>query len=200
MRLAYLTIALLLGPTLGANAQNVPMPAPGARIRVWLRSCAQTSPVSDCSPVTGWVVRSGGDTLVIRPDARNGETRIPWYSSRIESLDLRQVDRVQVSRGRNTHTGDGMAVGIVAGAVLGGGIGGAACDPYGFYDACVSGSALAGVVVGSLSGLIVGASLRSERWQDIALDGSLRGSSPAGVTITPTYARGAVGLNARITF
>ncbi|MGH7537811.1 MAG: hypothetical protein ACREMF_04190 [Gemmatimonadales bacterium] len=117
--------------------------------------------------VIGTVTGHRGDTLVLLTE-RSGSISVP----------LANLDLLEVSDGVHGHALTGLGLGLLAGAAVGGAIG-AAVEPDELLGRGIN--VLAGVALGGagggLIGVAVGASIRSERWQDIP--GRELGASPS---------------------
>lgn len=124
-------------------AQDAPAPAPGTRVRV-------TVPAVEDWPITGVLRRAGTDTLWLE---REGiELAIPRA----------QIERFQVSRGRRSHWFTGALVGGLVGAGAGA-VPAIGLAQAGYDDTEIL--AVAGFGIGAAAGGILGALIRSERWQ-----------------------------------
>jgi hypothetical protein len=100
--LISLVIAGVLGSAMAsAQASDSPVPAPGTRIRV-----VTARPVTS---VTGALVASSADTLVLRAD-KTGDT---------VSVPLSRVSRLDISRGTRTHKLRGAKIGFFGGMGVG---------------------------------------------------------------------------------
>lgn len=53
---------------------------------------------------------------------------------------------------------------------------------------------------GLVAGAIIGALIRTDRWEDLPLARRSTGAVPGRLIVAPTYAQGAAGLSARIAF
>ena len=145
-----------------AKAQSAPEPAlgPGSKLRVWLDRTEL--------PITGTYVSQDQDTLVIRPPGASATRTVP----------LSQVSRLQYSAGRHGHAGSGMGIGLLFGALLGGGAGASACeDGLISQGDCTAAAAVFGGLVGTFSGLIVGAISRSDRWEPASIKSLSQGAA-----------------------
>jgi len=123
---------------------------PGARVRV-------TTPDLPRGQLLGAVTRIDADTLVV------GSTPVA----------LRSLMRLEVSTGRRSHWATGLGIGFLAGAGLGAILGAAVGDPYGEIctptQCALAGAGILGLV-GMPVGAVVGAMIRTERWQEVPPD------------------------------
>jgi MFS family permease len=98
-----------------------------------------------------------GDTLVL---AR------PWTYE----LPLASVTRLEVSRGRKSHTLIGLGIGFIGGAAIGGLVatgfdeGGGDWGNYFLVGAAIGGAAFGAIGAG------IGALVKSDRWEEVPLD------------------------------
>jgi hypothetical protein len=104
-------------------------------------------------------------------------------------VPLAGLDRLEVSDGVYGHALTGLALGLLAGAVVGGTIG-AVVAPDELRQTVLAGVVLGGAG-GGLIGVVVGASIRSERWQEVPTPNL--GASP----FSTSEDRLAVGLSLR---
>ena len=147
-------LGLLLSPCIAWSQEPFAL-VPGVRIRVTANAAGRSERRS------GAVVTAGGDTLVLRLDGDG--TIVPFALARISQLE--------VSRGRVGHFDTGAKIGFAVGAVTGALL---ACPP-GNCDLS-SGSwgrlqMIAGAFVlgaaGVLTGGVVGASYKTDRWEPL---------------------------------
>jgi hypothetical protein len=147
MRFSILLAALLVVPLADTAAQDL-LPQPGQRVRV-------TVPTVDVSKEQATFQRVAGDTLVLSS----------------ASYALADVTRLDVFAGRHGHPWNGMLVGFLGGAVAGAGIAVAATDPEDeFYGLVVLVGAGIGAGGGLLIGTAVGASIKTDKWEQVPLD------------------------------
>jgi len=188
MRIAIVTIlAVLFAPT-DTWSQETERVEPGRQIRVTHGCDVRSGSASRCS-TRYRVARTAGayrhvsdDSLVF--DAFVGAAPL--------SLPLEAVHRIEVVQGQKSRWLSGMGLGLVVGTVGGAVIGYAATadEPSLPGIGAVAGLVL-GAPVGLLTGGIVGAFLKTERWQSVPLH-DLR------ATVAPqTDGRFALGLSAR---
>jgi hypothetical protein len=198
---AAVTAALTAGPR-AARAQTASFdpPAVGARVRVSRIGAA---------PLTGTVLRGASDSIVIgRPDGQR------------ESVAMKDVTGLEISRGRSRHVVVGTALGLVAGAA--GGLlikhngdrvtthefAFKSTDPNNLYLQAALGDASVaytdttkgrsmwipiGAIAGTASGTLVGY-LWKERWRPAAIR---RGDARVGMVPTSNPRRVALALSAR---
>jgi hypothetical protein len=147
-----LGLFVLLLPSLHAQSPEV---QPGIRVRVQ-PPCDATDTGAPCEPVLGRLLRASGDSVLIE-DAQ-GATR---------GIDLATASRFERSVGYRRHTLLGLGVGSLFGVgigamlVAGCGRGGSDDELCGIYFLP---SAAAGAAVGTL----VGALVRTERWEAVS--------------------------------
>ena len=178
--LVYAVLALTLQPPL--VAQQAPSVDPGQRIRISYDCRNRTSPTeakgADCRRSVGTFVTRRGDTLALAT------------KSSTVNYPLTTVARIELSRGRRSHSFAGMGVGFLVGTVA----------VYGLISSSESvasgavGMALAvlfGGGPGAGLGAFVGSRVVTEGWQDVELD-RLR------VSIIPH--RNGMGLGASLRF
>ena len=147
---------------------------PGTRVRV-LSLCDTTAAHTGCDVVKGQLLSRTSSALLIR-DANGAERRV----------NLAPGVRVQQSAGYRRHTllglGIGSAVGLLTGAVLV-----ADCVQGGEDDHLCSVRLVAAVSAGAAAGTLIGALIRSERWETVP-------ESRASLHIRPLHGRTAVAL------
>ncbi len=144
MRLITALVVLGVVQATPVLAQDAPAPAPGTRVRV-------TAPAVEDRPITGVFRRAGTDTLWL--DRKGIELAIPRA----------QIERFQVSRGRRSHWLTGAFVGGLVGA--GAGAVYASLYPGDLCSNCSEIFTAAGFGIGAAAGGIIGALIRTERWQ-----------------------------------
>lgn len=148
--LALLVALALTAPTLAAQPPRVPVPV-GARARVAVPA------------QTGWTIGTvaASDSAVIVLHA--GRDVVP------DTFLVAQVQALEVSRGRRRFLWGG--VGLLIGAVVGGGVGaivGSGGDgPDAEYAAAIAGTA--GAAAGAVLGATLGALRAPERWEAVWL-------------------------------
>ena len=137
--------------------------------------------------------QSARNRIIGTVTGQEGDSLLLWTEHHdTVPVSLADLDRLEVSHGVHGHALTGLGLGLLAGAVVGGTIG-AAVEPDELLGRGVN--VLAGVVLGSagggLIGVAVGASIRSERWQEFP-------THEQGVSLFPTGEnRLAVGLSLR---
>lgn len=164
--------AFLLTPCVTAAAQGQTSDvAPGTRIRLTL-PCAQTG-----RPAVGKE----------RTECRVEGTLVTWHPDTITlavaesptSYRLSPMSRLEVYRGRRSHTLAGAGVGFLVGggtmfALLSGSGSTAPCDQSANQDAIGSGACLGlkalGAVAGAGLGALIGGLVRSDRWQEVSVE------------------------------
>lgn len=172
--LLTLLACLLLRTPVHAQESSVP---PGTRVRVQ-RPCGATDTGRPCGAVVGRLLAPAGAGLLIE-DA-HGLTR---------RVDLATGSRLERSAGYRRHTllglGLGSLVGLGTGALLYSG-----CTTGGEDDGLCGFYYLAAVPAGAALGTVVGALMRTERWDAV--------SAPATTLhIWPLPGRTTVGLTVR---
>ena len=172
MRHATILVAILAFVPLTSATAQVPV-RPGERVRVTHQPICPAGTIclgpSPRRRSVGTFLAWKADSLVIQS---NGDTL---------SVPVNLVTRLDVSRGRNTNTGEGAGIGFLLGAVVGAVIGLASyeeCESQGAFS-CLGPDgpeiyALAGAIIGGLGGLVAGALIGSatetDRWQEVPLD------------------------------
>jgi hypothetical protein len=158
--------------TMPAGAQDAATLARGARVRVTVGA-----PWSE--QYTAKIDAIHGDTLLLE----GGATRVVLF---------RSLERLEVSQGRRGHPWRGAGIGFLVGAVTG-----AVLGPYtvpGEGDTAES-KAVAGAVLlgaaGALSGVVIGALIKTDTWEEVPLEGLRVSIAPRG---------GGVGVGVRLSF
>jgi hypothetical protein len=133
-----------------------------------------TSGVGDLCPGLRVRVRGAGQPMVgdvVAVDSESIDIRLA-RERRVVRVPRQQLTRIETLRGRKSAAGTGALVGLIPAAAFGGLLG------YGFYRAFCEGCsdspapamARGAVIVGApgaLLGAIVGAAVRTDRWEDI---------------------------------
>jgi hypothetical protein len=166
-RLAWTVVAL--GLALGggvAAAEEGPIPA-GARLRV----TTATSPA-----VVGTLAGRDATTLTLATDDSDAPRR----------LDLSAITRLEVSRGRKSHWLAGLLVGGAAGAALGAYY----CSGMNCNDGETAPAIAFFGAIGAASGALVGALIRTTRWETASPERLVVG-------VVPVRGRG-LGLSVRL--
>jgi hypothetical protein len=151
------------------RAQEAPRFEPGARLRVSTQDAAVRHFV-------GTFEGYDGGNIGIRPDH---ELTLIW-------VPLASVTNVQSSRGRKSQAWRGALIGLLAGGTFGAFVGAATyeeCvqrpgweglfDCYMYPESASQAAAMGGLTLGLLGagiGALIGASTKTDRWQDISLD------------------------------
>ncbi len=155
-RLAPVALAVLaLSPFTAGLAQEQALPLePGTRVRV-------TAPALGLDKQAATFETVIGDTLVLSVDST---TFFP----------LASVARLDVYRGRKSHSGRGAMIGALPGAVIGGVVAHELCtDEWMAADKAAECALLGGVIgagVGMGVGAIVGSLIKTDRWVEVPLD------------------------------
>jgi hypothetical protein len=160
---SLLTVMLSLAPApalAAAGAQAAPAVPVGTRVRF--------TPPERMRGLVGTIAGQRHDTLLLRTE-RDDTVPVP----------LAELDRLELSRGVHGHALKGLGLGFLVGAVVGGVVG-AAVEPDELLGRGVN--VAAGIILGgaggSLIGLGVGASVRTERWEAIPGDGAGAANGP----------------------
>ena len=146
-----LTASLFVPPSI-LSAQQPPPLEPGARVRV-------TAPDCGIDEQAGTLQPSRGDTLVLADGTRCLRSN---------------VARFEVSQGRKSNVGKGIGYGALVGGVVGSIV--AASDQASCTSWCVTEGSVAFIgaiifaVPGAFVGGIVGAFVKTERWEEVPLD------------------------------
>ncbi len=144
-----IVITLSLSPVAPTAAQQGPT-VPGARVRLWLRSC------SGCDrPLTGTLLSVWLDSVSVQSNRG------------VQTWPLSLVDRVDLPVAERTAKREGAAIGAALGA-LGAAVAWHACTDQGFM-ACFmypsrEVSAAMGAAGGVVVGYIIGSLIRIETW------------------------------------
>ena len=172
--LGFVVILLVLPSGLHAQAPTL---TPGSRVRVW-PACPASTPARACSPVIGQFLGFQGDSLLIQEDG--GPPRV---------IPGDPAMRLEVSAGRRGHTLLGLGVGTLTGLATGAAL----------VSSCTTGSEddglcniyyLITVPAGAGLGSILGALIRTDRWQSVA-------ASRISLNILPMPHRVSVTLGVR---
>lgn len=169
-RLAWTVVALglAIGSGVVAAAEEGPIRT-GARLRV----TTATSPA-----VVGTLASRDATTLTLATDGNDAPRR----------LDLSAITRLEVSRGRKSHWLAGLLVGAAAGAAFGA----YACSGSGLD--CSEGETAPAIAylgaIGAASGALVGALIRTTRWETTSPERLVVG-------VVPVRGRG-LGLSVRL--
>ena len=171
MKYAFGVLVLAAFFPVAATAQSASL-APGARVRV-------TAPNDNLKRVVGTVAEVRNDSILL---VNNRESR---------AVALANVTSLEVSKGQRSmflrDAGLGLGIGAVAGYVMGYATY-EECnpDPYGFFDCmfepesrgqAATWGGLVGGALGLVSGALVGAFHRVDRWESLTV--------PPRVTIRP---------------
>lgn len=167
-RIALLLAAMILAARLDLLAQQEPIVAPGARVRV-------TAPSISRDRLVGTVVEMGEDTCVLEVERRTQPVALP----------LASLETLEVSQGKKSKAGTGALIGLVVGAgggaALGAGICSSLSDLPGGSDDC-GGAAIAGALLFGLPscglGALIGWSIKVDRWEEVQLDRLRLGRAP----------------------
>ena len=183
--------AALLGACLLTAARVASLEAqalPDAFVRTGDRVRLQLTPAGSAeqpSRFTGVLERVRSDSLAVR-----------LADGSVVSVPLGRVRQLHVSDGRRPLTKQGIAVGLLAGAV-GGAIAGLTVEPNEYFPRPVVAAAGAAVfgLAGSVAGGVLGAVVRGERWSRVRTELPLR-----RVRLEPQLAGSADGLQLRVVF
>ncbi len=159
-RVASLAVALLFTTLVDLFAQQGSSLTPGDRVRV--------SRFGTVAPVVCIVLSMKADTLVLDAEGRVETLEVP----------LALVEKVEVSRGKESNAGKGAIRGGVVGASFGLVFAGAILLDGGSDKEVVSVAFLAAFTgAGMLVGTAIGAVSSSDRWEEVPLDGIRIGPS-----------------------
>lgn len=149
MRFALLCLAPLIlgGGSSIAVAQRLPIGTLGTRVRITLGRSTR---------YTGTLISLSADSLAVAGS--------PKDTFRISRQSLAQFE---ISRGRRPNTSRGALYGLVSGTVIGAGLGAIHGFDTGDYVETGAAGAIGGVVLGTL----LGAAIRTERWEAAELEG-----------------------------
>lgn len=159
-RIASLVVTLILTASADVVAQQESLVAAGAKVRVSAPDFKLVGTAAGLEP----------DTLLM--ESRDARLAIP----------LSPLAKLEVHRGRKSNTGNGALIGFVSGAVIGAAMGAAPCPENAYV--CIEGwegAALGGGVLGAVGaglGALVGAVMRTDRWEEVPLDRLRVGLAP----------------------
>jgi hypothetical protein len=153
--------ASLLAPLWTVHSQEPPPLEPGARVKV-------TAPERAIDKQAGTVEALRGDTLVLG---------ISWADDRemLLAVPFASVTRLDVQRGQKSNLLLGMGIGLFSGAGIGAAVLGYAGRDYclgeetGWEQCAWLGAGLGGAA-GLIMGTIAGFVIRTDRWEEVALD------------------------------
>jgi hypothetical protein len=146
MRPCSVVIALFASLQCGIlNAQQAPLPQPGARVRV-------TSSLLDPAVRIGILTEYNSEAITV------GQERLP----------MPMVQSLEISGGHRRHWGKGALIGLVGGAMFGAAAGQFDSNCFN-KSACVPFGAAAFGVIGVPTGLLIGGAIRKERWTRVML-------------------------------
>jgi hypothetical protein len=124
-----------------------------------------------CDPICwqqraeGSFIGVSGDTLLLQTETQTTPSAIPFTS----------LSRLEVIRGRKSNSGKGALYGFIGGAVVGAISGAVAGEQY-IGDIQITTAAVVALAsglggsVGALGGLLVGASIETDRWEEVPPD------------------------------
>ena len=171
----FLLAAFAVAPFASVTAQYPLQAKPGDRVRVthqcqtWVEAGGRTR--TSCRKDTGTLAGAPADSIVLAVDGQGRQLAFP----------VAPVTRLEVSQGRGSHSGLGAAVGALVGVFAGAVIG------YSSREECVSQEflgcllyagpktyAVVGAMIGgpggAVAGGLIGATIKTERWQEVPLD------------------------------
>jgi len=158
-RITSLAVVLLVTMSVELFAQQGSPVTPGVRVRV--------SRLGNVPRVVCTVLALKADTLVLDAEDRVETLEVP----------LALVEKVEISRGKKSNTAGGAIAGGLFGAVLG-----AACASgpggYGCGGSDAEYVALATIAAGTGIGALIGAAIKTDRWEQVPLDDIRVGLSP----------------------
>jgi hypothetical protein len=151
-------------------------------------SLSRSAPVGAGTMVRIWVGRKVYTGKMVSRDADSIRVEVSndvWGPERrvmVLALPLGEVTQLEIRTRKASHTGEGAALGMFGGALIGAGIGDLGNMFCGWDNSCDSGrqtrGALIGGAIGLLVGAIVGSGANSERWAPAD-------SHAAGVLLVP---------------
>ena len=156
-RIGLLVAVLIASSGQRSAGQNIPVLAPGSRVRV--------STASSYAPVVGTVIAQEADSLRLLVAGRGAPVAVAFASIR----DL------EINRGRHSNAGRGALIGLGVGAGAGLLLG-VAASSCGAEDWICPGPAAVpamALLVGSLGtgiGALIGLTSSSERWERVSWD------------------------------
>ena len=161
---AALTVSIVV-PISTLSAQQQPPIEPGARVRVTHQCESRLLPVTGemrtrCREDQGTLAALTTDVLVLVVDRQDSEL----------SISLDSVTEVAVSSGKRSH----ILAGAGGGALLGTAVGAVASSAKSCTDEwgslCTAGGAAQGAIIGLVTGLFIGAAIKTDRWEEVPLD------------------------------
>jgi hypothetical protein len=176
MRTTGLT-AVALSLSLSAGSLDAQTVSAGERVRVTIEE--------QSGKLTGTLEEWGSDTLYVVPDGASQDVAA-------RAISLSSLSRLETSRGMKSNAGKGALIGGGIGLVIGGGmslIAGSTVDTevtstdYLIFTGLVT-------VGGAGIGALIGALIKSERWQEYPLDGlhvGLVPTSDGGFQLTAVW-------------
>jgi hypothetical protein len=173
----FLALVALLPAPASLPAQVVAVP-PGTRVRVLQHPCADEPRA--CMPLVGRALRPAGDSLLVED-----------VQGVVRTVDLQSGARIERSAGYRRHTllglGLGTLAGVGTGAVLASGCtqGGRGED-----DGLCNIHYVVAIPVGAAVGTLVGALIRTERWETVP-------GSGAALSVWPGAGRTTVVVTSR---
>lgn len=174
MRPVTLLAVLVVATTAHTHAQQRVSPlAPGQRVRV-------TCPAAGIWQATGNFQRMEDDSLVLLVHPQRANRSDPGTvpdSTRVVRVPTSGVTSLEAYRGRGTSTLRILAMsagGLAVGAGVGWGIGKAiddSCDSGLCLDLAQGWGAGIGAGVGLLAGLVMGSLIKTDKWEEVPLEG-----------------------------
>ncbi len=173
---------LLVVSAVATSAQEQPSIEPGARVRISqchtlvLRSGALTT---ECARYTGTLVAIAPGVLEMREDRGVKGSTVPSDSvTKFETHAGGDTQtRVDVHRGTRIHPVRGAGIGFLVGGVATGVYFAIYCDPMADRDLCGGSRTEAGLgygafggLIGGFFGMLFGAAIRTDRWDEVPLD------------------------------
>ena len=162
MRLAFpLLLAVLAGPNVGLAAESDPLHLTGSRVRLFASDSGTEAGRLSSRGLkhTGTVIEMRSDTLVITAEAQSNPSFVPAAS----------LTSLEVSRGTHSHILAGAALGLLAGAVVGGVITRENATNNEERGLEILFGTLLGGGAGLVGGAVIGSRLRTERWEALRL-------------------------------
>ena len=189
---AFLIAAMISAAPVKLGAQEHWPVAPRDRVRVTLKQ--------DHSAVVGTIETIEGNALVIQPKTPG-----------VRTVALRDIAKLEISRGERTGALKGAAAGFVILGLAGAFAQGTVCEAdfgvpsgTGSREPCPGKAALVGVgtgAVGALLGAVIGSFIRTDRWDEAPLDNVhirsasiLEGGFVMSVSVRSDFLRTRIGL------
>lgn len=161
----------LVTPHGGAGAQfpNVSMLRAGASVRV---ATVHADSAIGTRRAIGIVQTLSADSMTVT-----------WDNGLRSSIAVAQIWLLEVSEGQRSYVARGLGIGLLGGALVGAGVGAARYEKEAFLDFGIGlemlGNAIVFGLAGTVTGGVVGASVRGDRWWQVMPDRQSRRVSVA---------------------